>query len=627
MMAAPPKRTRAAHAYQLEHATRFSDDRKMRNPSWLVREIQRFPEIWDDLERETTDPYTYEKRRASRKHVVGRDRMPGHWVLAGCAWIISKQTDIQAFHDWSEEHRFWDAAGFDPNRPPSYTTTYERLIELGDCIDGIDNARRKLWHLACHRNSHVARHIHIDGTAVEAHARLHHECLDPAWCAANGGKKLPGWVERLDVGNANSARQKENREAPGDNEPADDAEIEALLGSEVIETVDPWDDLEEVALELIEDGEPDEPLHSKYKKRFKKREALEGTKEVWIRKKPGEPKHRYTTRDVDAGFRIYTNPKTGRRMRAWLGFLKMRAVDDFTGAEIASLHIPADEAESAHFIELIERVRDILGFYPEAVTCDKGPNIRPVRRACERLGIGMIAPFRKPNASVKKRQALRQEGVVDEYGYCYCDFCGSPGYKHHYKHRNGVGYTTYYCANPHTEKCRKTLQRKRCDIEPLVLGVLTHDEELYWELRNAGKPQEKAHRVARARYTTGANNVDTRPKRRGIPFLEFRSALSHFVEVFRLCIRQGWLDPDHPNAKPAPTRQRSSAEKGLKAMRRLRRLAGLLLPQGRAALKLGLITDQLELPAGWTPIKERRKHERDRGNERAGPVGAAAVPF
>ncbi|HXH33035.1 MAG TPA: hypothetical protein VNJ54_01330 [Plantibacter sp.] len=630
-MAAPPvRRTRAQHAYELQHGTRFSDTPHLRrNAGWLIREIKRYPELWDDLERETTDPSTYEKRTTGKKHTVGRDRIPGHWALIGCAWIISKQPDVQVFHDAQQENRFWQDAGFEEERMPGYGTTHARLVELGDYIDGIDNARRKLWRLACHSDERVARHVHIDATATEAHARLHHECEDGAWCEANGGKKVPKWVERLDVGNANTSRQNENKEAPPeeeeevetlDGDPAEDA----VLGQTVVASTDPFEDLEEIAIEELEDDEPDEPIHPKYARRLKRLERPDGPKEIFIRMKPGGPKHRFTTRDVDAGFRVYTDPKSGKRLRAWLGFLNMRAVDDYTGAEIASLHLAADEAESSHFVALIERVREILGFYPEAVVCDRGPNIRPVRRACERLRIGMVAPFRKPNASVRNRSDVRQVGVVDEYGYCYCDFCGSPGTRHRYKRRNGIGYTTYVCANPNSEKCRTTEQSKRCDTEPLFLGVLSHEDELYWELRGAGKQQERAHRVARARYSTGANNVDTRPKRIGIDFLELRSSLSHFVEVFRLCVRQGWLDPASPQAKPSASVRRKGGKNALEVMRRLRRLAGLLLPQGKAAAKLDLLWDGV-LPEGWVPIKQRRKEMRARNGAAPEPAPEPAV--
>src|SRR3954453_22346669 len=80
MMAGPPIReTRAKHAFELPGAAEFSADRKMRLASWLIGEIQSYPEIWGDLEEGTTDPQTYEKRHTGVKHGVGRDRMPGHW--------------------------------------------------------------------------------------------------------------------------------------------------------------------------------------------------------------------------------------------------------------------------------------------------------------------------------------------------------------------------------------------------------------------------------------------------------------------------------------------------------------------------------------------------------------------
>ncbi len=97
------------------------------------------------------------------------------------------------------------------------------------------------------------------------------------------------------------------------------------------------------------------------------------------------------------------------------------------------------------------------------------------------------------------------------------------------------------------------------------------------------------------------------------------------MEIFRLCVRQGWLDPAHPNAKPARPHKRPGGRTGQEVMRRLRRLAGLLLPQGPAARKLEYAWDGV-LPTGWIPIKERRKQQRARGNGRAKPA-EEAVPF
>ena len=100
---------------------------------------------------------------------------------------------------------------------------------------------------------------------------------------------------------------------------------------------------------------------------------------------------------------------------------------------------------------------------------------------------------------------------------------------------------------------------------------------------------------------------------------ELRSSLSHFVEVFRLCIRQGWLDPTSNRAKPSASVLRKGGKKAVEVMRRLRRLAGLLLPQGKAAAKLDIRWDGI-LPEGWVPIKQRRKEMRARN--RAAPEPA-----
>jgi hypothetical protein len=147
-------------------------------------------------------------------------------------------------------------------------------------------------------------------------------------------------------------------------------------------------------------------------------------------------------------------------------------------------------------------------------------------------------------------------------------------------------------------------QSRALDDEPLVLGVLGRDSELYFELRNQGKPFEKSHRNGRTRYGTAANNVDTRPKRVGIEFLELRSSISHFVEVFRLCLRNGWIG-NHPTRNTSQPRQRSGGKEAVTTLELTRRAAGLLLPAGPKAEKLGLVFQGI-LPASWVPISIRR---------------------
>ena len=58
----------------------------------------------------------------------------------------------------------------------------------------------------------------------------------------------------------------------------------------------------------------------------------------------------------------------------------------------------------------IERVKEITGLYPEAVTTDKGGSVRAVRRACNEMGIALIAPFKAPNNQIKDRSQIRKPG-------------------------------------------------------------------------------------------------------------------------------------------------------------------------------------------------------------------------
>ena len=107
-----------------------------------------------------------------------------------------------------------------------------------------------------HLDPKVCRHVHVDGAATEAQARIEHACEDPAWCAANGGGDMPRWVDKLDVGSANKLRQDENKL------PAEDEEAEPDEASEPFDVLaaieadgpDPMDaiDLEEAVLEELE---------------------------------------------------------------------------------------------------------------------------------------------------------------------------------------------------------------------------------------------------------------------------------------------------------------------------------------------------------------------------------------
>lgn len=593
-MAAPPvRKQRAREAFELPGATRFSDNPELKNPTWLIQEIRKVPEIWDDLERDTTDPDTYDKRKTGHKAVVGRDRMPGHWGLVGCAWLLSRSPDIQFFHHTRSDSSLWSAAGFES--VPSYAATWERLTELEHFVPGYVRATGKLWRLAMHHDERVGRHVWIDATAYESHSRLYHACTDPRACLANGGGQMRDSLERVDIAYANEKRQEEAAEAP-DISPT---------GSTAPDR-DPWDDqLEAIAEEVEADADAAESLHPKYRRRRRAR-VKPAPREIFIRNgKKDRYRHRYICADGDAGFRIYENQKTGRKKTTWTGGLELKATDIYTGAVICSLHIPADQAEFKHYQELLDRVREILGRYPEAVAGDRGYNVEFIRKLNERLGIGDVFPFRKPNQTISERELMRIEGVVDEYGFNYCKHCGSPTIRvrHERDKRTGKGYVRARCANPHTDACRTQLQSFACSIEPRLLGVLGRDELLYHQLRVRAKSSERAHRSERQRYSTGGKNVDTRPKMVGVAVMELRARISHFLTIFRVCLRQGWLgNLAKQNRRHA--RKLPGGERGLRALQRLRRMKGLLLPQGPKARELGLVFEG-EVPNDWPPSTAR----------------------
>jgi hypothetical protein len=588
---AAPQRKRASEAWELPGACRFSDDSELRNPEWIVREIQRHPEVWDELWRETTDPATLERLETGRKHVVGRNRVGGHWSLIGSAWVLSRNPDIQLFYDQQIGSSIWQAAGV--SNVPSARTTHERLRELELFSPGFVQAKRKLWRRAMQLDARIGRHVHVDATATSAHARLHHACTDRERCKALGGRP-PRVIERLEGDEADGQRHREAAKSP------EEVEREQAEWQKRNAPPHASEDIEEEAVgraaaETVAEAAAETTRHPKYDYERPTR-AVSSTEpnEIFI------AGHRYVCLDHDAGFRIY-QIKSGKKVKAWLGGLKLTATDDYTGATIASMHIRADQAEHQHYAELLERVRDVLGCYPEVVVCDRHYNVRHVRELNEQLGIGDVIPFRKPNQSIKTRSQLAIEGVVDEYGIPQCDYCGSPGAKLRHVRKRDKGYVRFVCANPHTPECFSKVQSRPCSVQPYLLGVLSRDTELYFALRTQGKVKEMVHRHQRARYAVGGNNVDTRPKMRGFGVLELRALIAEFLEIFRVSLRQGWLKSRAKLNKITPRKRDGS--RALAGFKRLRKIKKLLLPRGPAAAKLGLVFNG-ELPPDW-PVRDR----------------------
>lgn len=207
---------------------------------------------------------------------------------------------------------------------------------------------------------------------------------------------MPDEVEIASTDEANTTRQQLNEKAVD----VAEAELEEWAG-----TPEADDDLEEqIIAELNGGDDPEASIVSVRRQRGRTRQSSlrpDRGRELWIRRSKKGAKHRYLSRDPDAGFRIYKISE--RKIKVIYGFLKMRLTDDYTGAEIVSLHIPADQQEYKHLPELLARFRELLGFYPEVVCGDKGYTIRETKLWCASRGVGLISPYRPPLGQVKDR--------------------------------------------------------------------------------------------------------------------------------------------------------------------------------------------------------------------------------
>lgn len=383
---------------------------------------------------------------------------------------------------------------------------------------------------------------------------------------------------------------------------------EKLL-AELGERIKGWDeDFEDAALA---EAFP-EPTIPKYRRKRPERAPGEKLyKEIFIGNGPQEdPKtveHRYEIRDPDAGFRIYRRPG-GKVFRQWIGGFAITISDDTTGCQIGQFHIPADEAEHSAFLDILALGVRMTGRLPQNIVTDCGYNTRRIRQICALLGIGLVAPFRRPNSAIKERSQMRRD-THDEYGIPTCRYCGGSGVTVGkdlgFEIRKGRPVTRYRCATPVTAACQRRLQRRRCSIEWLLMGVISREDPLYFELRHQGRPSEGAHTNTRTRTGQAGKDLTSRPKRIGIPFMAYRAAVGGFLDVFRLCLWHGWLG-SHPKPHPVKIRRRTGGEVAVAALQAARAKFGALLPRGKAAQKLGLVFQGI-VPDGYTTIAQRKK--------------------
>lgn len=625
---------RAKESWVFPGAGRFTDDPKFKDPIWIITELQKHPQLWGPLERGTTPAEVYEKRHGGRKHRAGRDRKAGHWVLIALAYMLASKVELEVWYQQhSSNETLWQAAGFE--EIPSYSTFHERVTELERYLAGIYEATAEAWQIAMARSPYIGRNWKIDGQAYESHVRLEHDPDCPK-CLYEMGKDddMPRFIERQALEVAEEIRHKEN-EQPVDeatDELTDDAdavpivEVEEaepeLVASPAPSAIDAEaETLEEIAnIELELSGKKTKPTPEA---------GSDGRKAITI------SGHRYLCRDHDAGFKIYQS-SSGKKLKQWTGGIALKVSDDALGITIATIHIPADEVEHTHWGELLYAGAQIMRTLPENAMGDRGHATRAVKKLNTLLEIGSVIPFRKPNGSYKTRADLAVEGEFNEYGIPLCEHCNAPGTmlgkELGFRVRNGEPVMLFRCSLPGDRAACKKIQTRHCSDEWLLFGPLTREEPLYFELSGAGKPGEKNNALDRRRYMLAGADPDTRAKRIGISFLDLRAALGAFLDIFRVLLRQGWLESD---AKKNPwTPVKRNGEKAIASFRRRLRRLGLLLPRGPQAVKLGLAFTG-EIPDGWVPVatrlaqqkkaaaKERAKLKRELAKQKAAAAKAA----
>lgn len=618
-----PRERRASQAFELVHATRFTDDKLLKSHAHIVRQLMSVPELYGPLRQATTDPDQLKRENGERVDRVGRPRMKGDIAPVMAAWVLDRQPEMQHFHHYEAESVVWELAGFDEQ--PSLGTWWNRITEAElEHIPAWESASRYCWAILRAKVPGAGRNWRIDGTPYECHVTLHHACLDPEACAANGGDELPKLIQRAGIEEIDNQRHDAQKAAPPEEEaeplPFDSGELtrEKLL-AELEERIQGSDaDLEEVALD---ETNPEAEIPKYRRKRPGRKHGEKLCKEILIGNKQENEKdiyeHRYECRDPDAGFRIY---EVGRKkIRQWVGGIAITISDDTTEAQIGQLHIPADVNECTVLLDVLALGARMTGGLPQNIVVDRGMNTRRNRQICDLLRIGMIGPWRRPHASIKKRRDMRRD-THDEYGIPTCKFCGGSGTtigkNLGFDIRRGKPVIRFRCATLGEDRCyRRTPQSRPCSLEWLLLGVISREDPLYYELRHRGRPSEGSHGNVRRRTGQSGKNLTSRPKRIGIPFMALRAAIGAFLDVFRVCLRFGWLG-SHPNVRPAIVRPRTGGKEVVEKMQKLRQKFGLFLPRGMAAKKLGLVFEGV-IPDGYKPVAQRRKERREAAKKAA----------
>lgn len=273
----------------------------------------------------------------------------------------------------------------------------------------------------------------------------------------------------------------------------------------------------------------------------------------------------------EAGVRAYTNPD-GTNKDFWVGGYDIIAVDGKYGAKLNQVVAPASKQEFNLYFPLMRRTHETLGFWPDAVTGDKGLSINKIFRFNTRRGIATVMPFRKPHAGIETREHMRSERI-DEHGVVRCEHCGGECEQESFKLvPSGSTVKPVFvvrcklqleeeCSASQTVDPDKLLpattqyggQRSLSNAWRLLLPV-PRTEERYHALKNIHSNMEHVFHHQRQRYRTDGNDQSGKLKRFGMAAHALRVEVARMLEWFRLSLRFGWIGgetlqqgrPDHP---------------------------------------------------------------------------------
>jgi hypothetical protein len=539
------RRSRYSRTDRLEGATEFSRTPELRDGLFLIWLIKRTAWL-DRALRAATD----------LDRGFGRPQAPGRWDLAYIGFCISDSVDIQPWVARTSED-FWRECGFEPVRDrdgvlirpakPPYSRVYDRFRALEQHALTVHEVAGLAIRHAMRHDPLIGCHIHVDSTEAESHAALIHDCDPAAPCMRKRRRARSG--EALRPKRVSTDDHKESRQA----EAAGDVTDENPMG-DVDECV-----VDERGIRVLVGG------------------------------------HWYRCRDISAGPRAYTGERGAKRF--WVGFYNQKLIDHRTGAPLAVYVDAADVCEYDIYPKAYELLERNTGLAPQTMVADRGFSVEKVFAHNSTRGIAsVVMPWRNSGG-----HGRHDKETHDRHGVVRCKHCGGPTIHVRFSANAGKPRLWVDCAlgragQGHTDGCTKT-QTISCAADWRLLVPLPRTDPLYHELMRSHDEYENTHNLWRLRYRVGADDLGLRPKRIGAAWQQQRASFALLAEWMLILYREGWLGSarrNNPRKAAIEQTRRAAAARRLTArltvenLRVRRAQAGLLVPYGKAAERLGV---------------------------------------